>query len=424
MTDLQETKETLTALQKKNFDLLKELKAGEDDENGTKLNEFRKNEHKMGNLNELITTLSAKEEKDKKDKLEDDKKKVETKEKQEGTDTDGITTKGLGDLIVESNAFKQYVASNGMGNFSETLKERPAITDEERKNVFGTGFMATGPTGYAPENVRIPGLMIPMNFQEPTIADIVPVGRTRSPQVIYMTETTHTNEAQERIEGADYDESTYEFAPATEDVRPVGHYVPVTDEMLDDVPMVRSLLNSRLTAGLRRRISSQYLIGNGTNPNIRGILTTGRFTTYARTATATDNNLEAIFKAIMWIRTNAFSNPNNVVLHPNNWQAIRLLRYDTSATTKGEYIYGNPSTAGFTSLWGLPRVLTTEIAANSALVGDFTDCMQFIRRGIQIETGYIGDDFKKGQRSIRARMRTCIAVFRQNSFRQVTALTA
>ena len=177
---------------------------------------------------------------------------------------------------------------------------------------------------------------------------------------------------------------------------------------------MESLLDNTMRVDLRRRVSSQLLTGNGTAPNIRGLLTAVT-QTQARGA---DSPVDAIYKGMTQVRVNAFDVPNATIIHPNDWQKIRLLK----DTTGGAYLFGNPDAAGLTSLWGLLRVVTTEITEGTALVGDFARCTFLTRRGLVVETGLNTDDFSKLKISIRCHVRGVMVVFKIAAFTEVTGL--
>ena len=72
--------------------------------------------------------------------------------------------------------------------------------------------------------------------------------------------------------GAAKPESTITFTQVTEDVRKIATFLPVSDEMLEDVAQIRSYLDSRLVLFVQHAEEAQLIAGDGTAPNISGIL--------------------------------------------------------------------------------------------------------------------------------------------------------
>jgi HK97 family phage major capsid protein len=192
----------------------------------------------------------------------------------------------------------------------------------------------------------------------------------------------------------------------------------VTDEQLEDVALVESYINGRLGFGVRQRLDSQALIGNGTAPNLRGILNTAGIQTQAKGA---DPIMDAIYKAIINVYLVGRAMATHIVLHPRDFQRIRLTR-----TADGIYIYGSPLEAGPMRLWGLPVVMNDAIAEGTGLIGAFDPSwiMLFERRGLDIQMGYVGTQFTQGLRTMRADMRAALAVFRPAAFCTATGLNA
>jgi HK97 family phage major capsid protein len=170
---------------------------------------------------------------------------------------------------------------------------------------------------------------------------------------------------------------------------------------------------------VQERAENYILSGSGTAPQVRGILNTVGIQTYA--LAGADTNADAIFKAMMKVRAIGFFEPDGVVLHPNNWTPIRLLK-----TTTGEYVWGHPSVMGPDSIFGVRVVVTTAITANTGLVGAFKLGAQiFYRQGLQVEaTNTDGEDFRYNRIAIRAETRFALAVYRPLAFSTVTSLTA
>ena len=121
----------------------------------------------------------------------------------------------------------------------------------------------------------------------------------------------------------------------------------------------------------------------------------------------------------MKVRVTGRAFPNIVVLHPNDWQDIRLLR-----TADGIYIWGNPSEAGPERIWGLTVIQTDAETENTGLVGDFQNHIQlFERMGIEVK---ISDShstyFTEGKLAVKASFRVALPVYRPAAFCTVTGI--
>ena len=292
--------------------------------------------------------------------------------------------KGFGDFFVESDAFKSYKSGVGSGS------ARMDIGAHELKTLMTTS------AGWAPENIRIP--RVELSAQRPiAVADNIPFFSTDQAAVVYMRESTFTNNAAEATEGAAYGEAALALTETTSTVRKIAVFLPVTDEQLSDVSGVRDYINQRLSYMLRARLDSQLLVGNGTAPNLEGLNSVTGINT---TAKGSDPTPDAIYKSIRKCRAVGFSNPSVVFVHPSDWEDVRLLR-----DTNGNYIWGPPSASAPLTIFGVPVVETTAATENTISLGDLQGYSGlFVRRGVDIQVGYTGTQFTEGEVSIRVAM--------------------
>lgn len=273
-------------------------------------------------------------------------------------------------------------------------------------------LMETG-AGFAPEAQRS-GLIVPAAVRPVQVLQLFPTRPTTQNADVYMEQTTHTNNAAEKAEGVAYAESVYVYTQRSQPVEKITNSLPVTDEQLEDAPQVASLINQDLTFGLRQRLDLQVLVGDGSTPNLKGILDHS----IQSQAKGSDPVFDAVFKGMTKVRVTGRAIPNAIISHPNDWQDIRLTR-----TADGQYIMGNPAGEGSTTLFGLPVVISDALTENTTLVGDFLNfCYISERRGIDVQVGYVGDQFKEGKRTIRADLRCALTVTRANAFCQVTGV--
>src|SRR5205823_5127981 len=141
--------------------------------------------------------------------------------------------------------------------------------------------------------------------------------------VLFMEETTATNAAVETSEGSAYPADTFAFTERTSPVRKIAAYLPITDEQLDDVPQVQEYINNRLVFFLRQRLDLQVMSGNGTPPNLTGLVNVAGIQTQAKGA---DPGPDAIYKGIVKVQVTGRAAPSAVLIHPTDYQNVRLLR--------------------------------------------------------------------------------------------------
>jgi len=264
----------------------------------------------------------------------------------------------------------------------------------------------------------LPGIL-PTLFKPLTVADLFASGVTTTNAIIYMVETLFTNAAAPVAEGIAKPESALTFSQVTEAVRKIATWLPVSEEMLEDVAQIASYIDARLSLGVKLAEEDQLLNGNGTAPNLKGILQrAGLAAAIPRVDPA--SNADVIYQQMMAIFTSSFIMPDGIVMNPTNWATTVL-----SKTTTGEYIAGGPfSAVPAATLWGLPVAVTPSMAAGTGLVGAFKQCGQVFRHGgIRVEASNSHQDFfVKNLVAIRAEERLALAVYRPGAFGKVTTL--
>ena len=315
----------------------------------------------------------------------------------------GRVVKSLGELFTESDRYKNWRRGTQLEVDFEEFDPKQLKT-----------LMETG-AGFAPENLRI-GRIIESAQRRPMVDDMIPSTTTTQAAVVYMEETTFTNNAAEAAEGGSYAESALAYTERSDTVRKISTFLPATDEQLDDVPQVQSLINNRLALMVRLRRESQLLQGDGIAPNLAGFYNKSGIQTQAKGA---DPVPDAFYKAMTKVRHTGFADPTAHFMHPNDWQDIRLLR-----TTDGVYIWGSPSDAGVERLWGLPVVATTAATENTGLTGDFQLYSEiYYKQGIMIKVSDSHSDyFVKGKQAIRADERLALVIYRAAAFCTVTGI--
>lgn len=261
----------------------------------------------------------------------------------------------------------------------------------------------------------------PITFKrEPTrVADLFPTVAATSSTVDYYR-LTGAAAAATVAEGALKPQSDVSAVLKVLPMTKVATWVAVTDEVLADFPSFQSVISEDLGRAVILAESDQVLNGNGTAPNMAGLLlaATGTLT---QTVTAGTNPLDALNTAIVSLRTGAsFVEPDAVLLNPVDFGKIRVVK----SAGSGEYFAGSPFESGPPTLWGLKAVQTTAIAAGTAVVGNFASGgVMYVREGLNLRVDPYTLATSNTVRII-AEERVALAVTRPSNFVKLTGLNS
>ena len=267
-------------------------------------------------------------------------------------------------------------------------------------------------------------------FQRLTFESLLLSGQATGPTVRYLVEGTATSGAAGVGEGALKPESTVGFTSTDESVKKIATVLPVSDEMLEDAPALRSFLNSRLAFFVSYEVERQLLRGTSGGNEIQGLLTSRGVPVYAGGTAAGDKSVQ-LFKAMNGVRGSAFVEPDFIVLNPTDYESIRLLK-----DTAGQYFGGGPYQGPYGSgvnvdasgqvtgandyLWNKAVYVTSALGAGTALVGTRSAAQVMSRGGLSVEVSNSHDDFfQRNMIAIRAERRAALCVFRPAAFCEV-----
>lgn len=296
--------------------------------------------------------------------------------------------------------------------FKEQYKGRKDVEFELDLDV-KTLFQTTD--GWELETTRT-GRVVDKVTRPVQITDVIPMSPTDQSAIVFMEETVHTQAATEVAEGDGYTASEFQVAEATSTVRKIAHWIPVTDEQLEDEPEAGGYLDRRMRFGLEQRLDYQIVRGSGDTVFLDGLEAFEGVQTYSKSG---EPALDAIHKGITLVNVTGGAAASAVLVHSNDWQNIRLLR-----TADGIYILGPPTEVGPKTLWGLPIVVNEVVTEGTSIVGDFANFIEIrVKRGVTVKvTDSHGDFFIQGKQAIRADMRVALPIYRAAAFCLVDGL--
>jgi len=357
-------------------------------------------------------------------KIEKEKKELEAElEKSNNVEPMAIhaepkeEVKTLGQRFLESNSFKSF-KENGQKNITSELKWNPQV--ELKTTVTESNF--------PPAVVRSARIEESAQLDPYVIPALIDTITTDQYQYKYLEETTYTNNSAPTAEGSALGENALAFTERTEEIRKIGAFIPMTEELLADVSASQGYIDSRLRFMVRQTISDQIIGGSGSGVNLTGILNkTGINSFNYSSFSGSLKRIGQLFEAITEIQKDAFMNPDAIVMHPSDWYQVvtEVNAVTTSGALNPLFVgAGNFNDAVRPSIWGVPVVVSTEISAGDCLVGTFGGGQAIhivARQGMEVAMSDSHDEnFVKDIVVMKATVRMGLPIYRATAFAKIS----
>jgi HK97 family phage major capsid protein len=290
------------------------------------------------------------------------------------------------------------VAGVGAGVTAETNAEALTLEGTDPGEQYGG---AVAPFYY-------PGIVEPPT-RTPVVADLFAQGATESNLVRLVKETVTVKGARARQEGEAYSASQIEVAPVDWPVKDIVTLLPVTEDVLMDIPAMSAYLSMRLAKFVQLREEEELLAGDGTGAHLVGLQNLDDRTIAAQGADDIDT---AVMKLMAKVFKNSFLDPQWVLMSPTTWSQYVTLRTNLNGGL-GQFLAGPPTLAAVRTIWGLPITVSPVVPDDRVFCGNSAAGMIFRNGGLRVEssTGY-GTYFGEGLVAIRGKVRVAFAVFR------------
>lgn len=293
-----------------------------------------------------------------------------------------------GEEFVRSDEFKQFAAGGSKQSRVRLEVKNTVLADN------------TTTTWFDQRPGVVPGAFLPLNVYRS-----LPQNQTATDTVVLMREASFTNNARGQTEGQEKAESAITFNKYNIPIETIAHHLKVSKQLLADAPAVVSYIENRLRWGVEAKVDEQLMNGNGTSPQLMGLLDSGNYTVY--TPTSGDNLIQAINRAKYQLWAIGYV-ADTVYVNPADWGAQEIER---ESTTGGMYLYGAPGTVAGVNPFGLRVVITPRITAGTFLLGQVAVAAGvWNRSGATIEMGYENDDFTKNLVTLLAEVRLGLGV--------------
>lgn len=224
----------------------------------------------------------------------------------------------------------------------------------------------------------------------PVTGDLVPL----------LRESAYDIMADEIAEGTDKPESDLTFGVEDITISVIAHWIKVTKQLLDDMPVLASYIEGRLAYGVRLKLEAKVI--NGTTTSFSGLMKVGNSLVAVPDALAIDTINTAKYQ--VW---GSGITPEALVLNPVDWGKI-----EREKTDDGHYLFGTPGAVVQPVIWGLPVVLSSAMPLGKFWLGNLTiGVTGYVRQEVMVEASTEdGDNFRKNLVTLRAEMRAGFGV--------------
>jgi HK97 family phage major capsid protein len=278
-----------------------------------------------------------------------------------------IDTRSIGERFINADGFSECASAGARGSFAVDAPgvEMRAVTDTTTGSTSGGAFY---------RNQRLDRVGQDFLDRRTYLIDLLPVIPISTGVAEYVQDKSPladmANKGVEVTEGSAKPQAGITTAVVTEASATVAAWANLTRQVAADGPQVKGYLDGRLRYSLKRRTDLQSISGNGTAPNLKGLLNRTGIVSYA------PGSAEARYVSIrhgIRLMEDLEAVPEIIVLNPADAELFDL----SNSTTAGLHADGNLANgdgnlanAGPRTAWGLTQVRSTAIASGTAMLVD------------------------------------------------------
>lgn len=345
--------------------------------------------------------------------------------------------RSVGEAFAHSEQLQEFRGRLGAGSYSRAFRVGTTFRENREESLRRENLapevraLITSTTvSVAIEPDRRPEIITP-DLRELPVRSLFTNGTTDSNSVEFVKMGAQTNNAAEVADPTSLTtglkpESGFDLTEDSVPVVTIAHLIYAHRNALQDFGQLRMLIDQFLFRGLDERVDRQLLLGNGTSPNMRGLLAQSGIQVadaayWTANALPTDaNKWDRLRRAMTMVRINGRARTSGMVLSPNLLEEAAMAK-----DANGQYLFpaGGPfGGGGFTTLWGIPVTEQEDLADNQAVVGDYARGAAVLdRMDAQIFVSDSNRDlFERNIITILGETRLAFPVYRPEAFVNVT----
>lgn len=317
------------------------------------------------------------------------------------TDLDPNSAKSLGRQFVESKAYGDLVASGALSSPDSRFRTNPVVLAPQRFQGAAGDIVHTesgGPAAALVQPYR-PGLVLPLPQRPTVIRDLfanenmpsgdtveyaAQVGFDNAAAAVAQATTTNTD----TLAGGRKPQSSIAWEERSAKAIWIATWMATTRQSLADETQMASLIDNQGRLMIRLEEDEELLNGNGTPPNISGLLDQSSIQTLDLTG---EDNLDGIRTARRLVKSGVSRlDPTFIIVNPIDSEEVDILK-DGQGLYRGGNPIGNFNFDG--SIWKLQRAESEAQAEGHVTVGARAGATIYERQPIQVLTADQHADF-------------------------------
>lgn len=344
--------------------------------------------------------------------------KLEDSLKAQGLELTKLKEKGVGATIKTIDA---VLLEN-----KEQIEKSVEKGHEASFTVNKTNFLRAGVTD-STQALRLDsiGQLAHRRFVLRDLFNIIPVGSGSNGVVRYSDwdQASITRAAAMIAEGGTFPESEAVFAEFTLDLKKIGDTIPISEEVLFDIPRFARELDNFLSVNVALIEDDQLYDGDGTGNNLSGVFTTAE----EYVASASGISDASIYDLIVKMSEDMTSGKRSK--YQPNFALMNIVDINKMKLKKDgneNYIMPPFVTNGGQTVDGLTIIQSAAVTADTMMIGDGRYGSIYEVEGYNVTTGHSGTQFIEDLVTLKAKKREglLIRVADRGAFKKETGIAA
>jgi len=221
----------------------------------------------------------------------------------------------------------------------------------------------------------------------------VQIGADSNGVIRYVDQSTATRNADNKAEAAEAPESVIAWTERSATLEKIMDSIPVSAEAFRDVAFIEGEVNRLLNVNMVLKEDQQLYAGTGTPPQIKGV----NVSAAAATLTSFVGSVDAanVYDLIAAIRVSMMNgnikyNPTFVLMNP-----VDIYKYKVLKGADGHYLLPPFVGPNGETIMGMKVIESSQVTADTLTMGDGRFGTIYEDGGIELEMGYVDDQFTK-----------------------------